>query len=93
MGLSKYEKETVINFNDAEKIVYLSTSQDYMKRRIKKLAEEHPNEVKITSEDQYTIIAELPKKYVKVSPPRFISEEQRIASAERLKKYRENMKK
>lgn len=93
MGLSKYEKETVINFNDAEKIVYLSTSQDYMKRRIKKLAEEHPNEVKIMSEDQYTVIAELPKKYVRVSPPRFISEEQRIASAERLKKYRENMKK
>lgn len=93
MGLSRYEKETVINFNDEEKIAYLSTSQDAMKRRIRRLAEEHPNEVEITSEDKYTLIAKIPKKYVRVSPPRFVSEEQRIAAAERLKKYREQKNK
>lgn len=89
MSLSRYEKETVIGFNDEEKIVYLSTSQDWMKARIRKMAEEHPDDVRIVREDQYTLMAELSKKYVHVRPPRQLTEEQRLAAAERLRQYRE----
>lgn len=88
MGLTKYEKETVINFNDAEKIASLSTAQDWMKRRIKKLAEKYPDDVKIKDENQYHLMVELPAKWIRVSPPRFVSEEQRAAASERLKAYR-----
>ena len=48
--LLRCEKETVIILNDAEKVAQISTSQDWMKRKFKKLAEEHPDEVKIISE-------------------------------------------
>jgi len=88
--LSRYEKETVIIFNDDEKIVHLSTSQDWMKVRLKKMAEEHPEEVKIISENQYTLLVEVPKKYIHIRPPRQLSEEQKNAATERLRKYREN---
>lgn len=91
--LLRCEKETVIILNDAEKVAQISTSQDWMKRKLIKLSEEHPDEVKIISEDKYTLIAEAPKKYVNVRPPRFMSEEQRLAASERLKKYREQMNK
>jgi len=89
MGLLKCEKETVILLNDAEKTASISTSQDWMKRRIKKLAQEDEN-IKITKEDKYTLFAEVPKKYVRISIPRKLTDEQKIAAAERLKKYRNN---
>lgn len=91
-GLSKYESETVINFNSAEKIAYVSTSQKWMKDRLKKLAQEHPEAVKIVSEDKWTLMCQVDKKYVKnpIRPPRFVSEEQRAKAAERLKEYRKN---
>lgn len=85
------EKETVVNMNDADKILSLSTSQDWMKRRIRKLAESNPEEVKITNEDDYTLFAELPAKWLHIRPPRKVSEEQRLAAAERLRKYRASL--
>lgn len=89
--LLKSERETVINCNDAEDVAYISTSQEPMKRRLRKLAESHPDDVKITNEDHYTLFVELPKKWIspsRIRPPRQISEEQRLAASERLKKYR-----
>ena len=83
-------KVKYVNFNDEEKIAKISTAQDVWKRKIKLLAQEHPDEVKILSEDKYILIADVPKKYIKVRPPRFVSEEQRLAAAERLKSYRKN---
>lgn len=91
--LLKCEKETIIILNDDEKVAHVSTSQDWMKRKIRKLAEEYPDEVKIISEDQWTIIATMPKKYNIIRHPRVMSEENRIACIERLKKIRENKNK
>lgn len=63
--------------------------------RIKKYAEEYPNEVEIcgTNKDG-SIVAHLPLKYVKLTRPahREMSDEQRKASAERLAKAREERK-
>ena len=86
--LTKYEKETVINFNDAEKIAYVSSSQKRIKEQIKKFAKEHPDEVTIVSEDCYTVIAQMPKHYIRMKPKRYVSEEQKEASAKRLAEYR-----
>lgn len=90
-NLTRYEKETVINFNDAEKIAYISTSQNWMKERLKKLQKEFPNEVKITKEDEYILFATVPKRYIKkIGPGRRMTEEQKKASAERLQDYWKN---
>lgn len=85
--LTKYEMETVINFNDTEDIAYISTSQSSWKTKIKELAEAHPDDVKITREDEFILFAQCPKKYVKLMAPRTLSEEQKQANIERLKKY------
>lgn len=86
--LTRYEMETVINFNDAEKIAYISSSQKRIKEQLLKLAEEHPDEVKITKHDAYTVFAEVPKFYIRIRPKRYVSEEQKEAAAKRLAEYR-----
>lgn len=87
MGLLKCEKETVILLNDAEKKASISTSQDWMKCKLKRLAEEDPENVVIVQEDKYTLIAEVPAKYVRVSIPRKLTEEQKQKASERLRNY------
>lgn len=62
--------------------------------QLKTLADEHPDEVKLIPTDIVgVVLAHLPKKYVHVSfgerAKREMSEEQRAAVAERLKKARE----
>lgn len=86
-SLNKYERETVINFCDASKTASISTSQEWMKRRIRKLANRKPDDVKIISEDRYTLIAELPRKWVRLQTPPELTEEQRKEIGERLKQY------
>lgn len=61
-----------------------------LKGRVVKLAQTHPDQVEIVKENpDGSIFAHVPVKFIKVSPPRRISEEQRAAAAERLRKARE----
>lgn len=87
--LTRFETETVINYNDGEKKAYISTAQRHVRRHLQKLAEEHPDEVVITSDDGLILFAEVPKHYIKIRPKRYVSDEQRKAAAERLRMYRE----
>ena len=59
--------------------------------KIRKLAEEHPEDVQIRYDNQDgSLVATLPVKYIKISRPvaREMSEEQKRAVAERLKGFR-----
>lgn len=54
--------------------------------KVKRLQQEYPNEVKIVSENQDgSICAKLPIKFLKISAPRKMSDEQRLAASERFK--------
>lgn len=88
MALHRCEKETVIVLNEAENKALISTSQDWMKNKFRKMAEEDPNNVIITQEDESIMFVQVPKKYVKVRIPRKLSDEQRAAATERLLKFR-----
>lgn len=57
--------------------------------KIRRLAEEYPEEVRITAENpDGSIVAHFPTKWVKISPPRKMTDEQREQAAERLAQYR-----
>lgn len=89
--MNRYERETIINFNDAEPTASICTSQGWLKRRLEKLSQSHPDDVIITRNDGYSLFATVPKKWAcKIRPPRAVSDEQRQKAAERLKKYRDN---
>lgn len=56
-----------------------------LKSKIKKLSDEHPDDVKIITENlDGSIFAHIPVNYVKVSPPRKMTDEQIEASRARM---------
>ncbi len=64
-----------------------------LKAKLYRLAKENPNEVKIIVENNDgSIYAHIPINYVKISPPRKVSEEQREAAGERFKQMWKNKK-
>ena len=64
-------------------------SNSRLKSKLLKYAESHPNECKIIAENEDgSIFAHVPVKWIKVSPTKKVSDEQRAAAAERLAKAR-----
>ena len=86
---SKEELETIITFNEAEKTASVYSCSSRYIERMNKLAEAEPDNVKLTRKDSGGVEFTVPKSWVKIRPPRKISNEQRQAAAERLKAYRE----
>lgn len=57
-----------------------------LKSKLLRLASQKPNEVKIIVENEDgSLFAHIPVSYIKISPPKKISEEQREAASERFK--------
>ena len=92
MGYTAYERETVINMNDSESVAYIETYQKYWRNRILKAKEKRPDEVVIVRQTDDMIEAVVPRKFIKISAPRLISEEQRLAAAARFRKRYEASK-
>lgn len=57
-----------------------------LKSKLIRLAEKNPDEVKVIAENEDgSLFAHIPVKYIKISPPRKMSEEQKEAASERFK--------
>lgn len=78
-----YEKETVINFNNAEQNASCYTLNTHKRQMLLNLAEEYPDDVKIISKRDDMVEVTFPKKWVKIRPPRKLTEEQRANAVER----------
>lgn len=71
MKLSNVEKETIINFNEAERTASIYTHNGALKRQLLELCRTHPAQVRqIAANGWGGLTFELPKKWLKVSPPR-----------------------
>lgn len=82
--------ENCIEFLNNQHTITVSFCMQKWINKIKKLHDEHPDDVKIIAENKDgSICARLPIKYLKISAPRKVSEEQRQAASERFKKLRE----
>ena len=85
--------ETAYNQTADSKTAELSTDERKWVNKLLRLAEQHPDQVRIIEhpDDNYgVLLAELPKSWFKISPPRSrtMSEEQKAAAAERLRNAR-----
>lgn len=81
MGLSNYEKETNINFNEDSEEGTIYTHNRALKRKLEKLAYEHSETCKLLkSFSNGGVIYSLPKKWIRISAGRGklnLTEEQR----------------
>lgn len=83
--LDKYERETIINFNEAEPTASVYTFNRSLQSKLNKLINSNTDmSLKYSDEERAEYI--VPKKWIKVSPPRQVNltDEQRAAAAERL---------
>ena len=78
MKLTNVEKETIITFNEAERTASVYTHNEALKRQLLELCRTHPGQVRQTAANGWGgLTFELPKKWLKVSPPRVLSPAQR----------------
>lgn len=83
-------KETCIEYLDIDKHATFCSSETKWINKIRKLHEQHPNDVVIVEEPENNdgmILAHIPKSWFKIKPPaaRNMTEEQRAAAAERMR--------
>lgn len=93
MSMYKTEIETTTNYMYGDETFTMSSSESKWINRIKKYSEQYPNDVKITyiNEDG-SIMAEINKKWFKISPPRKVSDKQRELASQRFKALRNKQK-
>ena len=75
--LSKYEQETIINFNVAESDAVVFTRDKSVIRKLDSLVNEFPEVYKCIGETDIDKTYSMPKQYVSYRKPRKISEERR----------------
>ena len=78
MKLTNIEKETLINFNEAEQTASVYTHNEALKRHLLELCRSYPEQVRQTAANAWGgLTFDLPKKWVKITPPRVLSPAQR----------------
>ncbi|MBT9840802.1 hypothetical protein [Blautia sp. MCC283] len=81
--------ENVIEFMTNDTRATLSFSQGRYKSVIRKLAEKHPEDCQIIADNEDgSICAHVPVAWIRISPPRQYTEEQRQQMGERLRQNR-----
>ena len=77
MKLTRYEQETIINFNAEEKTATVYTRDPAVMRRIDALVIEYPDTFKCIGETDIDKTYEMPKSAVTYRKPRRITDERR----------------
>ncbi|MBQ0037284.1 MAG: molecular chaperone [Clostridiales bacterium] len=95
MDLTRYEMETIINFNEEKREASVYTFNGAMRRKLEKLAQERPEECRLEklSADGRSVTYTIPKSWVRINKPRDaapLTEEQKQAKREMLKSMQEN---
>lgn len=75
--LSSEERETIINYNNADKTANCYSLNLTMRRRALELAEEYPDDIHIIMLKDDAVEFTFPKSWVKIRPPRKLTDEQR----------------
>ena len=90
MRLTRYEQETIINFNAGDQTATLYTRDPAVMRKVDALVIEHPDTYKCIGETDIDKTYEMPKSFICYRKPRRLSEEQREAARKRLEKNLKN---
>lgn len=85
--------ENCIEFLNNQHTITVSFCMQKWINKVKRLKEKYPDDITIIAENEDgSICAKLPAKFLKLSAPKQVSEEQRQAASERFKKLHEENK-
>ena len=89
--LANAEKETIIIFDEAEKLAHIETFNGRLIRRLTELSESREDCRKVSGPDEYGAYKfEFPAKWIKINAPRELSEEEKAKLTARLEAMRQN---
>ncbi|MFQ7401667.1 MAG: hypothetical protein ACLRNW_28475 [Neglectibacter sp.] len=88
-SLSRYEQETLVNFNEGEDSASVYTHNKALRRRLEQLAEKYPEDCRLISVTHWEQAVEyyVPKTWLRINPPRVaasLTEEQKQKRREHL---------
>ena len=89
-SLSKYEQETVINFNAGEQRAVVYTRDKAVMRKLDALVIAFPEVYKLVGETDIDKTYSMPKAYITYRKPRTVSDEQREQARQRMAKLNAN---
>ena len=93
MVLSRYEQETVINFNEAESTADIYTHNKSLRQKLEMWALDRPTDCRLVRKSHDGKAAEyiVPKTWLRVKPPRAMSAAQKAALASAREKAKTSM--
>ena len=77
MKLSRYEQETIVNYNAGEQTTTVYTRDRTVMRKLDRLVAGFPDTYKLTGQDEVSKTYSFPKSHVSYRKPRTVSTEQR----------------
>ena len=77
MKLSRYEQETIVNYNAGEQTATVYTMDKAVIRKLDTLVADFPNTYSLIGQDEVSKTYSFPKSYVSYRKPRAVSTEQR----------------
>ena len=86
MKLSRLETETIITYNVEDSMANIYTVNKTDMKKIQKMIDAGES-VNIIRQTEDILEVEVPKKWVKIRPPRKMSEEAKVAAGKRMKEY------
>jgi hypothetical protein len=90
MQLTKQEKETTINFTEADETASAYTHNSKLKRRLLELEKKIPDECyKTPGKDYDGLTYDFPKSWLRIIPPRTMSYEQKKRQLKNLSKAKD----
>lgn len=92
MEHTNIERETVILYNQAEKEARVCTEDPVLIRKLTSILRSGNVLINMVSERDGYLEVLVPKKWVKVSPPRQLTEDQKVRARERMMAFHEAKK-
>ena len=88
MELSRYEQETIINFNEADSTASVYTHNKALLRKLDKLAQDRPGDChrEKASHDGKAVDFIISKSWVRITPSRQLSDAEKAQRREAVKK-------
>ena len=77
MKLSRYEQESILNYNAGEQTATLYTRDKAVMRKLDTLVADFPDTYSLIGQDEVSKTYSFPKSYVSYRKPRAVSKEQR----------------
>ena len=85
-NLTRYEMETVVNYNAGEQTATVYTRDKSVMRRLDRLVADYPDSYKLLNQTNIDKTYSMPKLYVTYRKPRAVSDEQREQARQRMAK-------